>query len=69
MPAQHYARLASVIFFIISTLQLLRALFGWPITVETGAGPISILLWPSWSAFVAFAIFGWLGLDAARKEP
>jgi hypothetical protein len=36
MTARNYALLAAVIFIIIAILQVLRALLGWPITVETG---------------------------------
>ena len=52
MTARNYALLAAVIFIIIAILQVLRALLGWPVTVETGAGPFSVGLWQSWVAFV-----------------
>ena len=67
MTARNYALLSSVIFIIIAILQVLRALLGWPITVETGAGPFSVPLWLNWVAFIAFAVLGLVGLDAAGR--
>ena len=67
MTARNYALLAAVIFIIIAILQVLRALLGWPITVETGAGPFSVGLWQSWVAFVVFGALGLVGLDASGR--
>jgi hypothetical protein len=66
MTAQSYSRLAAVIFAIVAALQLMRTIVGWPITVETGWGPMSVPIWPNWIAFVAFAALSWLGLSASR---
>ena len=42
MKATSYARLAAALFAIISALQLVRALAGWPITV---GGTMMIPVW------------------------
>jgi hypothetical protein len=60
-----YTRLAASIFAIIAVLQLVRAVLGWGITVEMGGGPMSLPTWPSWTAFVVFALLAWLGFSAA----
>lgn len=67
MSAQGYTRLASLVFAVIAVLQLIRAVLGWPITVGTGWGPISIPLWPSWLAFAAVGLLAWLGFTASRS--
>lgn len=67
MTARSYALLAAVIFAIIAVLQLMRALLGWPIMVETGWGPMSVPLWPNWVAFAAFGLLAWLGFTASRS--
>jgi hypothetical protein len=60
MTALTYTRLAALIFLIIAALQLVRAILGWSITVETTSLP----LWPSWIAFVVFTGLAWLGFSA-----
>ena len=67
MAAQKYALLAAVIFAIAAIVQLARALRGWPVTVETGYGTMSVPLWPNWIAFVAFGFLAWLGFKASRS--
>jgi hypothetical protein len=67
MSTLTYTRLAASIFAIIAVLQLVRAVLGWPITVEMGGGPMSLPIWPSWIAFVALAILAWLGFSARRS--
>jgi hypothetical protein len=63
MDAKGYSRLAAVIFAIIAMLQLLRALSGWPLTLNGVPVPI----WASWVAcFVLFAI-AWLGFSASKS--
>jgi hypothetical protein len=44
---------AALIFAIVSVLQLVRALGGWPVTV---GGTVSIPLWESWTACVVAAV-------------
>jgi len=62
MKATSYARLAAALFAIISVLQLVRALAGWPITV----GATMIPVWASWIAFVVAGTLAWIGITAAR---
>jgi hypothetical protein len=57
MNASSYARLAGAIFAVVALLQLARAVAGWPITV---------VVWPSWVAFVVAGALAWLGLTASR---
>lgn len=57
-----YTRLAAVIFAIIAVLQLLRAILGWPVTVDA----ISIPVWASWIACIVAAALAWLGFSAKR---
>ena len=64
MTTQTYTRLAASIFAIIAVLQLVRAVLGWPITVEMGGGPMSLPTWPSWIAFVVLALLAWQGFSA-----
>jgi hypothetical protein len=66
MTAGSYARLAAGIFAVIAILQLLRAVLGWPVTVDTAWGPMSVPLWPNWVAFAAFGLLAWLGFTAPR---
>ncbi len=63
MKATSYARLAAALFAIISALQLVRALAGWPITV---GGTMMIPVWASWIAFVVAGALAWIGIIAAR---
>jgi hypothetical protein len=60
MTATSYARLAAVIFGIISRLQPLSAVAGWPVTAGGMEMPIS----PSWVAFVVAAGLAWLGFKS-----
>ena len=62
MKATSYAGLAAALFAIISVLQLVRALAGWPITV----GVTMIPVWVSWIAFVVAGALAWIGIAAAR---
>jgi hypothetical protein len=62
MNATGYARLAAALFAIISVLQLVRALAGWPITV----GETMIPVWASWVAFVVAGALAWIGITATR---
>jgi hypothetical protein len=67
MTTRSYAFLAAMIFAVIAILQLMRAVLGWPIMVETAWGPVSVPLWPNWVAFAAFALLAWLGFTASRS--
>jgi len=62
MTATKYAMLAAALFAIISALQLVRALAGWPITV----GSTMIPVWVSWIAFIVAGALAWIGFMAAR---
>lgn len=68
MTARSYALLSAGIFAVAAVLQLMRAVFGWPVTVDTGGGPIPIPLWPNWIAFAAFALLAWLGFTASSSR-
>jgi hypothetical protein len=67
MTVRSYALLAAAIFAVIAVLQLARALLGYPITVQTASGAMSVPVWPSWLAFVACALLAWLGFNASRS--
>jgi hypothetical protein len=67
MTARSYALLSAVVFAVAAILQLMRAVLGWPVTVDPGGGPISIPLWPNWIAFAALALLAWLGVGASRR--
>jgi hypothetical protein len=58
MTARNFSLTAGIIFAVIALVQLARAVFGWPVTIDTYAVP----LWFSWVAFVVAAglsYFGW----------
>ena len=63
MKATSYAMLAAALFAIISVLQLVRALAGWPVTV----GGTMIPVWVSWIAFVVAGVLAWTGFIAAAN--
>jgi hypothetical protein len=54
--------LAAALFAIISVLQFVRALAGWPVTV----GGTMIPVWVSWIAFIVAGALAWIGFMAAR---
>jgi hypothetical protein len=54
--------LAAALFAIISALQFVRALAGWPVTV----GGTMIPVWVSWIAFFVAGALAWIGFIAAR---
>jgi hypothetical protein len=64
MTTRNYSNLAAVVFAIIAVLQLIRAVLGWPVTVTTSWGTLSVPLWPNWLACAVFALLAWLGLRA-----
>jgi hypothetical protein len=58
MTPRNFSLTAAIIFAVIALMQLARAVFGWPVTVDTYTVP----LWPSWVAFfiaAGLAYFGW----------
>jgi hypothetical protein len=63
MSAKSYAALAATVFTIVSLLQLLRALSGWPVAISG----IEMPLWPSWVAFLVAGLLAWLGFAAWRR--
>jgi hypothetical protein len=65
MTAQHYSRLAAVIFGIIALLQLLRAISGFEIAVGGEILPI----WPSWIAALVAGFLAYLGFTAGGRKP
>jgi hypothetical protein len=66
MSPRSYALLAAVVFAVAAVLQLIRAVLGWPVTVDTTWSTLSIPLWPNWIACIVFALLAWLGLRASR---
>ena len=62
MSLENFGRLAAAIFAIIAGLQLIRALMG----VQVMAGNMTVPVWPSWLAFIAFGTLAWLGFTARR---
>ena len=69
MTARRFSRLAAIVFAVIAMLQLARAVLGWAATVDMGAGPFHVPLWPSWVAFLVFAALAWLGFATSRGHP
>ena len=58
MTPRNFSLTAAIIFAVIALVQLARAVFGWPVTIDTYAIP----LWFSWVAFIVAAglsYFGW----------
>ena len=58
MTPRNFSLTAAIIFAVIALVQLARAVFGWPVTIDTYAVP----LWPSWAAFfiaAGLSYFGW----------
>ena len=61
MDAKSYSRIAAIIFAVIATLQLVRALAGWELTLNGGSVP----LWASWLASVVAGALAFVGLTAS----
>ena len=58
MTPRSFSLTAAIIFAIIAVVQLVRAIFGWPVTIDNYAVP----QWLSWVAFIVAAglsYFGW----------
>jgi len=68
MSHRKYTTLSAVIFAVAAVLQLGRALLGWPASVETTWGVLTIPAWPSWVAAGLLAILAWLGFTARPPE-
>jgi hypothetical protein len=64
MNAASYGRLAAALFALIAVLQLLRALLGWPVSVNGVAIPV----WASWVAFAVSGALSALGWRAADRR-
>jgi len=64
MTAKNFSLLAALIFAVVAVLQLIRAVSGAPVTIDT---TISIPLWASWVACVVAAILAWSGFAASRN--
>jgi hypothetical protein len=57
MTAKRFSVLAAVIFTVVALLQLLRAVSGWELTIDT----IVVPGWASWVAAVVAGVLAWLG--------
>ena len=58
MSARNFSVTAAIVFAVIALVQLARAIFGWPVTIDTYVVP----LWFSWIAFIVatgLSYFGW----------
>ncbi len=62
MDAKSFSLLAAVIFTIVAALHVIRALAGWPVSIDA----ISVPIWASWVACVVTAILAWVGFTASR---
>ncbi len=62
MNAKSFALLAAVIFAIVAVLHLIRAIAGWPVSIDM----ISVPIWVSWVACAITAVLAWVGLAASR---
>ena len=65
MTAQHFSRLAAIIFAIIALLQLVRAISGFEIAVGGEIMPI----WPSWVVALVAGFLAYLGFTAGGRLP
>jgi hypothetical protein len=63
MTSRSFALLAAVIFAVMAVVHLVRALFGWPITL----GMADIPLWVSWIAFIVMGGLAVLGFTSAHR--
>lgn len=64
MTAEHFSRLAAVVFAIIALLQLLRAITSFEIAVGGEIMPI----WPSWIAAIVAGFLAYLGFTAGGRQ-
>ena len=63
MSSAGYSRLAGAVFAIVALLQLVRAVAGWPITINDMVVPV----WASYIACVVAGALAWLGFSASSK--
>ena len=62
MTAAQYSLLAAAIFALVAVLQLVRAVAGWPVTINRTSIPVAA----SWVAAVVAVILAWLGYAASH---
>ena len=63
MSTRSFCLLAAAVFGLVALLQLLRALLGWPISIDGYAVPVMA----SWIAAIVAAALAWLGYSAAQR--
>lgn len=63
MSAKSFSLLAAVVFSVVSVLQLVRAVQGWPVTIDTMSVPVTA----SWVAFAVAGLLALLGFSASRR--
>jgi hypothetical protein len=63
MKPRSYCLLAAAVFAIVALLQLLRAVMGWPVTIDGIDVPVSA----SWIAFIVAGVLSVLGFAAASR--
>jgi hypothetical protein len=62
MSSRNFSALAAVIFAIVAALHVIRAVAGWPVTIDA----MSVPIWASWVACLATGALAWLGFAASR---
>ena len=65
MTPRNFTLIAAIIFAIMAVVQLARAVFGWPVIIDTYAVP----QWLSWLVFfiaAALSSFGWKAYAASK---
>ena len=60
MTPRNFSLTAAIIFAVIALVQLARAIFGWPVTIDAYAVP----LWFSWATFIVAAGLSYCGWKA-----
>jgi hypothetical protein len=58
-----YRLVSGIVFGIVSILQLIRAISGWPVQI----GPFAVPLWFSWIAFFAAGVLCVWAFRAQRR--
>lgn len=62
MTAQHFSRLAAVIFTVVALVHLFRAISGFEVTI----GGLLIPVWPSWVIAIIIGFLAYLGFTAQK---
>ena len=62
MTARNFSQLAAAIFTIVALAHVVRALTGWPVSIDMLAIPV----WASWVGFAVAGVLAWLGFKASR---